>query len=311
MTNPLTHYAIGLLVAYVLGVRDRRVFLWAWLAVVPDLDLALGLPKWLWDLVNGGSFTTDLFHTYVNGFWNHRGIMHSYVAAAVVGLLFFLGAKKIKPALVAALVYASHIYFDILDLWIVHPYLPFTYKVVMNSSAHPYYLPVLLTTVLTCLAVVYVTKYQRRMYLPYVCIVLFVIVYGFPLSQKVVVPLDIPFSSMEPVSMQIMAAVQPADDGYYMYQFVWGKQIKKQFVPKFIGAKQEQLYVDVMKVSGFQEYSLVAHNNVTDALLVLDIYAMPFKDHGWVYRYEPQLQVWQEVRIEQDYLDKYVLPYIE
>ncbi len=316
MTNPLTHYAIGLGIAYILGVRDRKVFLWAWLAVIPDMDLALGLPKWLWDLFNGGSFTTDLFHSYMNGMWNHRGIMHSYFAAVVLGLVFFIKTKKWLPAVVATVVYASHVFADVLDLWIVHPYLPFTFKVATNPLVHPYYPFTLMFTLLMIGAVYFAISDQKKNYAVHISIALFLLLYGYGIMQKAVVPIDVPFSQMAPINLHTIAAVQQGTGGFYLYKFDWSKEIQKQFIPKYIGStghsdeEKAHLYVESQKLSGFHDFSLVFHDGYVDALFSLDVYSMPYKEHGWVYRFSPKSNRWQEIRIEQPYVDEFVAPYL-
>lgn len=122
MTNLLVHYAAGVTIAALFGLRGRARWGWGLLAVLPDVDGVTGF--FLEPILHARAWTPAQADAIAFTL-AHRGFLHTLAFEALVGALVWL-ARGARPALLAALLVASHLLLDALSPWPIRPLWPLT-----------------------------------------------------------------------------------------------------------------------------------------------------------------------------------------
>ncbi|HEY3361060.1 MAG TPA: metal-dependent hydrolase [Methanosarcina sp.] len=119
MVNTLSHLGIGLLIAFALGFKGKKLNALGFLAILPDLDF---IPYAIFVLI-GGSVSHEARNQlfYLLG---HREFLHSVLFILLVTLFVWL---KTKDRLFTAAGFAaifSHVYLDYATSWKMRPLYP-------------------------------------------------------------------------------------------------------------------------------------------------------------------------------------------
>jgi len=121
------HYIIGVSLAYFLGVKGNKKYLWGLVAVIPDIDALLFVAMAFLRNVFGMSFEVFTSSQSLVVLFAHRGFSHSILLLLLVlGGMYLFKARKQGLILVSVL-WFSHLFFDYLTAWKLFLLLPFSY----------------------------------------------------------------------------------------------------------------------------------------------------------------------------------------
>lgn len=117
----MAHYAVAAGALLLVGARRREAAIFALFAAAPDLDVVTAVP-WALAAPHLG-LDADALVLGAN-LLGHRGLSHTLVAAALAGGIVGAVTRRARPALLAALAWATHVGLDLLTPWPLAPFWP-------------------------------------------------------------------------------------------------------------------------------------------------------------------------------------------
>jgi inner membrane protein len=133
MASPHVHYALGLLIARLLGYKGKRSFKLGIFAIIADLDIATVLLMELLLLFVKIDHETYLWFTYLFG---HREFLHSILFAFIVTGIATAYVRRWKYGAGVGLMMLSHIILDCATTWGIRVFFPFSLaKCAFNTIA--------------------------------------------------------------------------------------------------------------------------------------------------------------------------------
>lgn len=147
--NTVAHVAVAAGALALVGLRGRELALGSLWAAVPDLDVVTAIP---WALA-APHLPLDADALFLGAhLFGHRGISHTFLAAALAGAGVYLVRRRWGPALVAGGAWASHILLDAVSPWPVAAFWPLS-DVLLNHPLVTGLDPIMTTVSLAALAV--------------------------------------------------------------------------------------------------------------------------------------------------------------
>jgi len=122
MVTAITHFAAGILIAWVFGFKGKKKWGIGILAALPDIDMVTDL---LFKIIDNGFYlehdTRNLLY-YILG---HRELLHSWLAIIIMTVIIAIWKKDRRYTFAGFLALFSHFLLDFGTTWMTRPFWPF------------------------------------------------------------------------------------------------------------------------------------------------------------------------------------------
>ncbi len=122
MVTVITHFAVGILIAWVFGFKGKKKWGIGLLAAFPDIDFVTDL---LFRIIDYGFYiehdTRNLLY-YILG---HREFLHSWLAIIIITVIIAIWKKDRRYTIAGFIALFSHFLLDFGTTWMTRPFWPF------------------------------------------------------------------------------------------------------------------------------------------------------------------------------------------
>ena len=122
MVTTITHFAVGILIAWVFGFKGKKKWGIGILAIFPDIDILTDL---FFRIIDNGFYlehdTRNLLY-YILG---HREFLHSWSAIIILTVIIAIWKKDRRYTIAGFLALFSHFLLDFGTTWMTRPFWPF------------------------------------------------------------------------------------------------------------------------------------------------------------------------------------------